>query len=378
MNARRTANAVALVAALVGAQASFAQSEDAAAELDQVQEELTVERAALATLKDQKVSVLEVIEVLEQRARATERRAALLGQELKALKRRRDLAQRQEEIARSLMQEQLEKLSPRLRALYRIQRRRRLDTLLSAKDFASLMWTSRAMSTLLEQDLKLLRDTRAAVEFQEESSHTLERLEGWVSARAQQVEREQKAASEQQGVLGELLGRIEVDARQRARLVRELQQAERRLARLVEDFENEVEDSGFSASRGSLPWPTAGMIEVAFGKVVNPRFNTVTFQKGIDLRAPEGTPVRAIAPGKVVHAGWMRGYGNLLILDHGGGYHTLMAHLAGFSRATGDDVVEGELLGQVGATGSLKGAYLYFEIRKNGIAIDPTEWLGAR
>ncbi|MGA9523149.1 MAG: peptidoglycan DD-metalloendopeptidase family protein [Myxococcaceae bacterium] len=378
MSARWTATALALAALVSASQPALAQPEDAAAELDQVQEELTVERAALATLKDQKVSVLEVIEVLEQRARATQRRAALLGQELLSLKRRRDLAKRQEELARTVMAEQLDKLSPRLRALYRIQRRRRLDTLLSAKDFASLMWTSRAMSTLLEQDLKLLRDTQAAVEFQQESQRTLERLEGWVAARAQQVEREQKAASEQQVVLGELLGRIEVDAKERARLVRELQQAERRLSRLVEDFEHEVDDSGFGALKGSLPWPTAGMIEVAFGKVVNPRFNTVTFQKGIDIRAPEGTPVRAIAPGKVVHAGWMRGYGNLLIVDHGGGHHSLMAHLAGFSRATGDDVVEGDVLGQVGDTGSLKGAYLYFEIRKNGIAIDPTEWLGAR
>ncbi len=374
MSARWTA----IAAVLLVAQPAVAQHEDAAEELDQVQEELTVERAALATLKDQQTSVLEVIDVLEQRARATEKRAKMLGQELKALQRRRDLAERQEELARGVMLSQLEKLSPRLRALYRVQRRRRLDTLLSAKDFASLMWTSRAMSTLLEQDLKLLRETQAAVEFQQDSQRSLERLEGWVAARAKQVEREQKAAAEQQAVLGELLGRIEVDAKERARVVRDLQQAERRLSRLVDEFEEELDDSGFGALKGTLPWPTAGIIEVTFGKVVNPRFNTVTFQKGVDIRAAEGTAVTAIAPGKVVHAGWLRGYGNLLIVDHGGGYHSLMAHLAGFSRSAGEDVGVGDALGQVGDTGSLKGAYLYFEIRKNGIAIDPTEWLGAR
>jgi septal ring factor EnvC (AmiA/AmiB activator) len=117
---------------------------------------------------------------------------------------------------------------------------------------------------------------------------------------------------------------------------------------------------------------------VGFGKVVNPRFNTVTVQKGLDIRAPEGAPVTAVAPGKVVYAGWLRGYGNLLVLDHGGGYHSLVAHLAELGKAVGDGVQRGELLGTVGDTGSLKGAYLYFELRKRGQAVDPAPWLAKR
>jgi septal ring factor EnvC (AmiA/AmiB activator) len=117
------------------------------------------------------------------------------------------------------------------------------------------------------------------------------------------------------------------------------------------------------------------VVEVGFGKVVNPLFNTVTVQKGLDIRAPEGAPVRAVAAGTVVYAGWLRGYGNLLILDHGGGYHSLMAHLATLGPAPGAEVQAGEEVGTVGDTGSLKGAYLYFEIRKSGQAVDPGPWL---
>jgi septal ring factor EnvC (AmiA/AmiB activator) len=86
--------------------------------------------------------------------------------------------------------------------------------------------------------------------------------------------------------------------------------------------------------------------------------------------------VRAIATGQVVHAGWLRGYGNVLIIDHGGGFHSLVAHLASFARATGESVEGGEAVGTVGDTGSLKGAYLYFEIRQDGEAVDPAAWVG--
>ena len=118
-----------------------------------------------------------------------------------------------------------------------------------------------------------------------------------------------------------------------------------------------------------------GVVEVPFGKVVNPKFNTVTFQKGWDVRAHDGAEVKAVAAGKVAHAGWFGAYGNLLILDHGGGMHTLYAHLSALARSVGDEVAEGDLVGLVGDTASLKGPYLYFEIRQDGRPVDPKEWV---
>jgi len=134
--------------------------------------------------------------------------------------------------------------------------------------------------------------------------------------------------------------------------------------------------TGFRSRKGHLPLPVAkGLVEVGFGKVVNPRFNTVTVQKGVDIGARQGDPVRAVAPGRVAHAGWFRGYGNLVIVDHGDGWHTLVAHLGSMKTAMGEEVEAGSLLGTVGDTGSLKGAYLYFEIREKGRPVDPSAWL---
>jgi septal ring factor EnvC (AmiA/AmiB activator) len=114
---------------------------------------------------------------------------------------------------------------------------------------------------------------------------------------------------------------------------------------------------------------------VGFGRVTDPRFKTVTLQNGVDIAAPAGAPVRAVAAGRVVHAGWFKGYGNLIIVDHGEGFHSLVAHLASMQTAMGEEVAAGAVLGTVGDSGSLKGPYLYFEVRERGRPVDPRVWL---
>jgi murein hydrolase activator len=196
-----------------------------------------------------------------------------------------------------------------------------------------------------------------------------------MDARLVVLREESMRAELQRKDLADLMLLIQAEQSQSSRVVRELEQAERELSALIADMEAPPAASGFGALKGRLPLPAPGRVEVGFGKVVNPKFNTVTVQKGVDVRAPAGVPVRAVAPGKVVYSAWMRGYGNLVILDHGGGFHTLVAHLADLGRAVGEEVQAGEVLGAVGDTASLKGAYVYFEIRQRGQAVDPAVWL---
>ncbi|HEY0838743.1 MAG TPA: peptidoglycan DD-metalloendopeptidase family protein, partial [Vulgatibacter sp.] len=154
-----------------------------------------------------------------------------------------------------------------------------------------------------------------------------------------------------------------------------------RLAEEVERLaaERSREASGFAALRGSLLPPVEGaVVEVLFGKTLNARFHTEVHQNGLDLRAPKGAAVRAVAPGRVAFAASFRAYGNLAIVDHGGGFHTLYAHLDSFDVKEGDEVEAGRRIGRVGDTGSLKGAYLYFEIRDGAKPVDPLPWLRPR
>ncbi len=131
----------------------------------------------------------------------------------------------------------------------------------------------------------------------------------------------------------------------------------------------------FASLRGRLEPPVAGEVVAGFGRVVDPEFQTETFRKGIDLAAEEGTRVRAVADGAVRYAGWFRGYGKIVILDHGEGYFTVSGHLADAGVEVGARVAAGDPIGTVGETGSLSGPRLYFEIRHGGEPLDPAEWL---
>ena len=115
-----------------------------------------------------------------------------------------------------------------------------------------------------------------------------------------------------------------------------------------------------------------------YGPQVNPRFGTKTFRNGIDIEASEGSNIAAVFPGHVVYTGWFRGYGNLIIVDHGDEYYTVYAHAADIRVTEGDEVKQGQIIGTVGDTGSLQGPRLYFEVRHEGKPQDPSHSLRPR
>jgi len=131
----------------------------------------------------------------------------------------------------------------------------------------------------------------------------------------------------------------------------------------------------FSSLRGRLPDPVEGSLHGRFGRVIDRDTLTATFRKGVAWEAPQGTPVLAVAPGRVRYAGRFRGYGNVVILDHGEDYFTVSAHLDRIDAALGEGVAAGSPIGAVGESGSLDGPRLYFEIRRGGQALDPAAWL---
>ena len=115
-----------------------------------------------------------------------------------------------------------------------------------------------------------------------------------------------------------------------------------------------------------------------FGMQRHPQFGTMVFRRGIEIQAREGESVRAVRDGQVAYADWYKGYGKLMILDHGDGFYTLYGNLSQLGLNKGDQVSRGQVLGLAGETGSLKGSKLYFEIRRNGEAQDPLQWLAKK
>ena len=130
-------------------------------------------------------------------------------------------------------------------------------------------------------------------------------------------------------------------------------------------------DEAFRRLRGRLRLPVTGELASRFG---SPREGSGISSKGVFIRARSGQEVRAVAPGRVVFADWLRGFGNLLILDHGGGYLSLYGNNEALLHRAGDEVRTGEPLATVGASGGAEESGLYFELRFRGKPFDPLPW----
>jgi septal ring factor EnvC (AmiA/AmiB activator) len=249
----------------------------------------------------------------------------------------------------------------------------------TARDLQYLAYLARAHAGLvnsLRGDLADLRELEAQAK---ETSAELAAIE-----RAQRADRGEllRQRAERRRLLDRLSGKIRAQRREVAVLERD----EARLARLVEELSRLVavppagaSEAGREADavqlKGQLRLPLRGVLTHRFGA---PRAGGGPPWKGLFIQAPQGTEVRAAAPGQVVFADWMRGYGNLLIIDHGIGYMTIYANNESLLKGVGERVSVTDVIATVGASGGGQETGLYFEARHEGKAFDPMASLTLR
>lgn len=350
------------------------------ARLDALEARRRAEETAARLLADQERSVLDTLGSVEAglaQATAEVRRAeeARAGAEA-AL----EVARAVEGEAQARLSARLAELRPRLAAREKLGRAGALQALLSSRSLSELVKRRYLLDRILARDVEVLGAARAALDDRERARAASQAEAARLRALAEEAQERREDARARRQEREALLSALRTARGLHERAAAEAAAQARKLADLVTGLPPPRAGGrgavGFAARRGRLPLPAEGQVSVGFGRVVNPKFNTVTVQNGVDISAPAGAPVRAVAPGRVVHAGWFKGYGNIVIVDHGEGFHTLVAHLASMRTAMGEEVEGGSVLGTVGDSGSLKGTYLYFELREKGRPVDPSPWFG--
>lgn len=130
-------------------------------------------------------------------------------------------------------------------------------------------------------------------------------------------------------------------------------------------------------SRDAMPsiWPVNGRLVSSFGMRLDPFSGHGAFHAGVDIHCPMGTPIRTAADGRVTQAGWMPGYGILVVVNHDNGLETLYAHLSKLSYMVGQEVRRGDVIGYSGSTGHSTGPHLHYEVRVNGAPVNPYRYL---
>lgn len=246
----------------------------------------------------------------------------------------------------------------------------------------------------------LSRATARLIEAHRAGLEELERLRGESTNRARELgEIETQQRADRERVLTErrerrrVLERIAGDLRSGQREMKRMLADAQRLGRLVQEIgrvlasrpgagyrrsdrlpEPGTDGRPFASLRGSLGLPVRGELTGGFRAQRNAQVGS----KGLFIRAAQGEPVRAVAAGRVVYADWMRGFGNLLIVDHGDAYLSIYGNNESLLKQPGDSVTAGETVATVGASGGRDESGVYFELRHLGQAFDPLRWVKAR
>ncbi|HSG28624.1 MAG TPA: peptidoglycan DD-metalloendopeptidase family protein, partial [Candidatus Krumholzibacterium sp.] len=347
--------------------------------------QIAEQRKKISDLEKQEKDVSEYLRKLESDQALT--RQLLEGLEEKKGMLEQQAGQLRQELADSEVEyaKRLEVLSGRLREMYKDGSRKPWMELLAASDVADLLQRYKFVSLIAERDAALVESVR---DHHDEVART--------EAEITEVLREVTlSAGEKEAELGKLrdnerkrrsaLSGLQSDRRKYEERVDELAKAERQLTKILEELEKarteqakawgDFGERDFASLRGKMPRPVAGSTSRRFGRFKHPEFGTVTYNTGIDISTRAGEPVRAVARGRVEYAGTLPGYGNCIILNHGGGYYTLYAHASQIFVEQGVQVESGALIAEAGEETAGAGGSLHFEIRLSKKALDPDEWL---
>jgi septal ring factor EnvC (AmiA/AmiB activator) len=164
---------------------------------------------------------------------------------------------------------------------------------------------------------------------------------------------------------GGILGKLQVDAKELESLINSIEDI------LIASPEPRFDNRPFAKLRGQLPWPVKGRVKKLYGH--QKQLSELRWQ-GVLIEAPVGRHVRAISRGRIAFADWLRGLGNIIIIDHGNSYLSLYGHNESLFKSAGEWVEAGDIIGSIGSSGGQKKPSLYFEIRKKGKPQNPTRW----
>ncbi len=267
-------------------------------------------------------------------------------------------------------------LTRRLRARAQLDETGITRVLLDAEEPTDFIRRRNYVRRILAADLTLLRSLKSDRTLRSTLLRRQQELEDGLTRIDAELRTQYTALRVERAARAEVLGTVRRERRLADRLLAGRAKARRQLAeRVAADPIFPGEGGRIMAEAGALPWPVSGQIIRGYGRQEDPELGTYTFHSGLAIDAKIGSSVRAVFAGRVVYSGWYKGFGNLVIIDHGEGFHTLHAHLSAISKARGELVLQGAVVGEVGDTGSLHGPQLYFELRRNGRPVDPGRWL---
>jgi septal ring factor EnvC (AmiA/AmiB activator) len=369
----------------LAASLSFAQTDDVAdkqKELDRIKKEIQDHRERSKQLGSREKQEVKKLQSLDKELDLSKQYIRKLSEQEDTIDRR--IGELMTEIGgrEVALSKQEKTLGKRLREMYKQDPRYGWDIILGAKSMNEAVRRYQFMHLVAQQDAQMIGEYRESKhQLETESSRLSESMEQITAVRTDKEEESSNLEANKKKRQGMLVA-IRSEKSKQLDAIADLEKAQAELQNLLDDLqrrgtaEKDLPPTGeFASMKGRLIWPVAGKVIRGFGKHTHPKYGTVTMNNGVDISASAGAPIVAVAAGMVEFVDWIDAFGKCVILNHGGGYYTLYAHVADTNVSQGQKVGRGQAIASVGDTGSLEGYVCHFEIRKARAALDPAEWL---
>ena len=268
------------------------------------------------------------------------------------------------------------KLQQRVRDIYINGQISYVDVLFGAKDFADLMTRMDVLKRIIKHDYDLIMKVREEKATVENTRAQLEKDKAEAEVLVTDAHAEKAKVEDKESEQQVLLDQAIYDRDTSERMYEEIMAASQEVANMIR--RSHMSSAGYSgapAGAGGMIWPISGPITSEFGWRTHPIFGTARFHSGLDIGGDYGMPIYASASGTVIYAGWISGYGNAVIIDHGGGVTTLYGHNDSLNVSEGENVAQGQVIAMCGSTGNSTGPHCHFEVRENGEPVSPYGYL---
>jgi septal ring factor EnvC (AmiA/AmiB activator) len=355
-----------------------AQSDSAS--LQVVTDKIKQQKKKLAQVEKEEAEVISRLNEIEKRLLLESREYESIAEEIKQLLDDIRATRIRMTALEHKSDQQEEVVQQRLSALYKYYRRSGLRILLSSRNYNDLLRTEKALGLIVGRDHDLLSRSLARLKKQRTYESELQSHREQLIAARDRITEKRNQIKSTQAQRSSHLNKIQQEKSLQLKALKELETYSKKLQKVIDTLpgkKKKYTSSGikFSKKRGRLPFPVKGKITSRFGRTEHPKLKTYTYQKGITIKAPVGKQVKAVHDGRVIFADWFKGYGFMIIVDHGEHYYSLSAHASQLLKKVDDVVFAGETIAHVGDTNSIKGAGLYFEIRLRGKPQNPLKWL---
>lgn len=282
-------------------------------------------------------------------------------------------------------------LRARVVSMYKYGSQEELNLLLSAENTHDAIASAYLLERLARHDQIVIDDLLHKMSELEQARKNLDRNKTQLAEQTRELNTQRAKYDSSINETSAVLSSVQRERSKAEQAAKEVEQAQREIGRTIlallqrkKAREAEASGGGGTApaqnytylARGSmLDWPLTGPIASPYGSRVHPVFKTKSFNSGIDIRAASGAPVKAAGPGEVLFEGWLRGFGQVVIIDHGNNLSTVYANLGSTKVKERDAVKAGTLIGTVGNTGTAVENSLHFEVRVGDAAKNPMDYL---